>query len=185
MELLDYLKHRTQVSTETGAVLDELFVRKHVSKGHQLLEENNLSKKIFFFEVGLARTYYSIDRDITHLFFAENSFMAPVDSVYYSRPSPYAVQILEDTIVRAANFIDFQVLIEKDIMLQRLAMNLLVDTVMLLSDRLYSIQFQSAQQRYHSLVKKHPDILRRAPLGTIASYLGITQQTLSVIRAEK
>jgi hypothetical protein len=56
--------------------------------------------------------------------------------------------------------------------------------VKLFSDRLYSLQFHTAQERYSTLLNDHSSILMRAPLGHIASYLGITQQTLSVIRSK-
>jgi len=61
----------------------------------------------------------------------------------------------------------------------------LINVLSAFSDHLFQIQFQTARQRYQILLENHPDILLRTPLGHIASYLGITQQTLSVIRAQK
>ncbi|HEY8365928.1 MAG TPA: Crp/Fnr family transcriptional regulator, partial [Bacteroidia bacterium] len=69
--------------------------------------------------------------------------------------------------------------------LQKLAQSIYIDVISRFSNRLYAMQFQTAKERYDSLMELHPDIILRAPLGHIASYLGITQQTLSVIRAEK
>ena len=60
---------------------------------------------------------------------------------------------------------------------------LLISFLKNLSDRLYAIKFQTAQERYELLLKNYPQILLRVPLGHVASFLGITQQTLSVIRA--
>jgi len=54
-----------------------------------------------------------------------------------------------------------------------------------LEERLISIQFKSAKERYLTLLKNRPEIIQRAPLGRIASYLGMKQETLSRIRAEK
>jgi hypothetical protein len=62
---------------------------------------------------------------------------------------------------------------------------LLINVLQIVAEKLYSIQFQTALERYKSLIESQPDILLRAPLGHIASYLGITQQTLSVIRSLK
>ena len=62
---------------------------------------------------------------------------------------------------------------------------LLVNILHTIAEKLYAIQFQTAQDRYKTLLETQPDILLRAPLGHIASYLGITQQTLSVIRSGK
>ena len=63
--------------------------------------------------------------------------------------------------------------------------SLLIDTLKTFSDRLYAIQFQSAQERYNTLLAQYPTLLQQVSLGHIASYLGITQQTLSVIRAQR
>jgi hypothetical protein len=54
-----------------------------------------------------------------------------------------------------------------------------------MQERLFSIQFHSAKQRYEELLENNPGILQRVPLGHIASYLGITQVTLSRIRSKK
>ena len=62
---------------------------------------------------------------------------------------------------------------------------LLVNVLHTIAEKLYSIQFQTAQDRYKKLLEAQPYVLLRAPLGHIASYLGITQQTLSVIRSGK
>ena len=62
---------------------------------------------------------------------------------------------------------------------------LLISFLKNLSDSLYTIKFQTAQERYELLLKNYPQILLRVSLGHVASFLGITQQTLSVIRAGK
>ena len=54
-----------------------------------------------------------------------------------------------------------------------------------MSDRISSLQYMTAREKYEQLLKDHPDIILRAPLGTIASYLGISQETLSRIRSAK
>jgi len=76
-------------------------------------------------------------------------------------------------------------IVDTDVALQRFSRHVLVSTIKRLAEQLYSIQFQSAQDRYKLLIERHPYILLRSSLGHIASYLGITQSTLSVIRGEK
>ena len=60
---------------------------------------------------------------------------------------------------------------------------LLISAIKNLTDKLYAIKFQTAQERYQLLLENYPQIILRVSLGHIASLLGITQQTLSVIRA--
>ena len=62
---------------------------------------------------------------------------------------------------------------------------LLISAIKNLTDKLYAIKFQTAQERYRLLLENYPQIILRVSLGHIASLLGITQQTLSVIRAGK
>lgn len=62
---------------------------------------------------------------------------------------------------------------------------LLISAIKNLTDKLYAIKFQTAQERYQLLLENYPQIILRVSLGHIASLLGITQQTLSVIRAGK
>ena len=69
--------------------------------------------------------------------------------------------------------------------MEKFVRQLLVEILHTVAGKLYSIQFQTAQDRYKNLIDTYPDVLLRAPLGHIASYLGITQQTLSVIRSGK
>jgi len=54
-----------------------------------------------------------------------------------------------------------------------------------LEERFLNIQFKTAKDRYQNLLEKNPSLLQRASLGQIATYLGITQETLSRVRAEK
>jgi len=93
-------------------------------------------------------------------------------------------EVLEDSMLRTIHLKDLNLLRSKIEALKDLAFIAAVEVMNQLSDRLFSIQFQSAEERYKSIINNHPNILLRVPLGHIASYLGITQQTLSVIRAK-
>ncbi|KAA9340385.1 Crp/Fnr family transcriptional regulator [Larkinella humicola] len=186
MELLDFVKQRINLGPELETRLDLAFKREECPKGHQLLQPDNFSKKVFFIEKGLCRTYYVKDgKDITHYFFLEDSFNMPIESIFYGKPSPYGLELLENCVVRTAQYGELEKYIDSSSSLEKLIRLLLIDQLKAFSDRMYAIQFQSAQERYRTLIDNHPGILQRAPLGHIASYLGITQQTLSVIRAQK
>lgn len=70
-----------------------------------------------------------------------------------------------------------------------LPLNYFIQTILLhhlrnFSNRLINLQFETAQDRYEQFLKEHPEIVLRAPLGDIASYLGISPQTLSTIRSQ-
>ena len=95
------------------------------------------------------------------------------------------MEALETCSVRVAEFVQVEAIINNYPELERFMRMLLISFLKNLSDRLYAIKFQTAQERYELLLKNYPQILLRVPLGHVASFLGITQQTLSVIRAGK
>ncbi|WP_342086220.1 Crp/Fnr family transcriptional regulator [Dyadobacter sp. OTU695] len=186
MELLSYFEKHLNVQAGLAQNIDQVFKHQDVKKGEIFLYPDNRSQKVCFIEKGLMRTYYLKDgKDITHLFFGENKFCVPLESVFYKRSSPYGWEAIENSHIRIAQYKDFEPMFESVPGFEKLIRLLLIDVIDIFSERLYAMQLQSAQDRYKSLIEKHPDILLRAPLGHIASYLGITQQRLSVIRAAK
>ena len=163
-----------------------IFKHEYVNKGEVLFRPESFSQKIIFIEKGLIRTYYLKDgKDITYLFLSENSFLTPIECVFFNRPAPYGWEALENCEIRVADYRDFELIFTEVPGMEKFIRLLLVNVLHTIAEKLYSIQFQTAQDRYKNLLDTQPDILLRAPLGHIASYLGITQQTLSVIRSGK
>ena len=186
MKLTEYLQKEGRLSEQEAQLQDNLWNYTELSKGCLLLKEGSNSKKVFYVEKGLMRLYYLKDgKDITHFFFAESMIYAPIENIFLNRYHPYRLELLENSIIRTMDFSEIEKHLYTNIKFQQLAYYLMTDTIKKLADRLYSIQFQSAQDKYKILLENYPGILLRAPLGYIASYLGITRQTLSVIRAEK
>ncbi|MVM36752.1 Crp/Fnr family transcriptional regulator [Spirosoma sp. HMF3257] len=187
MELTAYLKQIVGISPELEYEIDQSFAREVFPKRHKLLLPDNLSQKVYFFEQGLARAYYirHDGKDITHHFFLTNSFSMAIENIFYGRPAPYGLELLEKSVVRSINYADLEKIIDRHHNLEKVMRTLLIEILKTFSDRLNALQFQSAQERYANLLAQYPSILQQVPLGHIASYLGITQQTLSVIRAQR
>lgn len=186
MKLAEYLKQQIQLPDETIQLIDSLWKCEELPKGHQLLSEGSYSQKVIFVEKGLLRLYYYRDgKDITHHFVAENGIYVPIENVFLNAPYPYSLELLEKSVVRTVDYPVIEKYVDGEVKLQRLVRHIAISVIKNLADHLQSLQFQSAQERYTTLLQKQPDILLRSPLGHIASYLGITQQTLSVIRAER
>ena len=108
-----------------------------------------------------------------------------MDNIYFHQSNHFSLEALETCRVRVAEFVQVEAIINNYPELERFMRMLLISFLKNLSDRLYAIKFQTAQERYELLLKNYPQILLRVPLGHVASFLGITQQTLSVIRAGK
>jgi len=184
--LLENLHEHLKLSEEFSEKFDTIFRHEYVKKGDILFRPEGFSQKIIFIEKGLIRTYYLKDgKDITYLFLSEKSFLTPVECVFYNKPAPYGWEALETCEIRTALYRDFELLFSQVPGMEKFIRLLLINVLQIVAEKLYSIQFQTALERYKSLIESQPDILLRAPLGHIASYLGITQQTLSVIRSLK
>jgi CRP-like cAMP-binding protein len=184
--LLEYLHEHLNLSEEFSEKLDALFRHQYVKKGEILFRPESFSQRIIFIEKGLIRTYYLKDgKDITYLFLSEKSFLAPIECVFYNKPAPYGWEALENCEIRIAPYKDFEMFFSQIPGMEKFIRLLLTNVLHTVAGKLYSIQFQTALDRYKSLIESQPDILLRAPLGHVASYLGITQQTLSVIRSVK
>lgn len=186
IKLAEYLKSEVQLPDDVIEYFDSLWYYEELPKGHRLLSEGSRSRKIFYVEEGLLRLFYNKDgKDITHQFFSEGDLYVPIENIFLNQPFPFCLELLENCIVRAVDSSFIENELEKDVKFLSFSRNLAVSAIKKLSDQIHSLRFQSAQERYDILLKKHSNILLRAPLGHIASYLGITQSTLSVIRSDK
>lgn len=186
MDLSTFLNKTSILPPAACAALDEAFRLEKLPKGHRLFLPDSYPQKVYFIEEGLMRTYYLKEsKDITHYFFKENSFTMPIECIFYNRPAPFGLELLENSIIRSIPYPELEKYIDLHPAIEKLMRLLLIDILKSFSDMMNAFQFQSAQERYKGMLEKHPDILLRAPLGHIASYLGITPQTLSVIRAQK
>ena len=142
-------------------------------------------RTIYFVKKGALRVYYlKGDQDITETLEFENAFVARVESLVTGNPSRKGIQAIEDSILIAINADKLRMLYNAHIELERLVKNIFLKVFIATLNRIESIQFHSADVRYANFVKEHPDALKRVPLKYIASYLGITQVSLSRIRAK-
>jgi len=148
-----------------------------------LVKEGQYSDKAYYIISGGARAYYLKDgRDISDWFAFENSFVCSVNSFYQNIPSLHFIETLEPSILLEISRDSVERLSSKYHEIERLVRNIITETMLQLQERVVSIQFQSAEQRYKKILAIHSNITQRVPLKHIASYIGITLETLSRIR---
>ena len=153
-------------------------------KHFQLVSEGEISDKLFFILQGSARHYYlRRDKDVTSRFVMENSFMCSAHSFYFSVPSPTNIELMEDSIYYEFRREDISYLEKTYHAIETLSRVYLAKLLTEVQNHYIGIQFNTALERYQTLLETTPDITQRASLGNIASYLGIAQETLSRIRS--
>jgi CRP-like cAMP-binding protein len=155
-----------------------------IQKGRDLQPVGHTCRTIYYINQGLARIYYfKDDIDVTECFAFENQIIARVESLFSGKPSRKGIQMLEASEVVAINATQLFQLYDTFPDIERLFRKIFeagyVETV----NRIESLQFHSAEERYRDLLQTSPDILKRVPLKLVASYLGITPVSLSRIRA--
>ncbi|SRR5690606_22494165 len=155
-------------------------------RGELVVREGQYSKKAYLIVAGCSRAYYLKDgKDISDWFTFENQFMAPIVSFFSDKPSPHYVEFVEDSTVLEFSKNSMDKLRNKHHNFERFISNVVTETMLGLCERLYTIQFNKAEERYKHLLSIYPNITNRIPLTHIASYLGITLETLSRIRNPK
>jgi CRP-like cAMP-binding protein len=185
-ELLNYFKKFHSLSKEAEEAILNISSVVAIQKNKDLQPIGHTCKTIYFIKKGVARIYYFKDGiDITESFAFDNNFIARVESLFTGKPSRKAIQILEDSEIIAINANQLFKLYDKFPGVERLFRKIFEAAYVETVNRIESIQFHAAEERYQTLIEQGPDVITRVPLKYIASYLGITQQSLSRIRAER
>jgi CRP-like cAMP-binding protein len=182
--LLEYFNKYNKISAEAYEAIAGISELLSIKKNRDLQSIGHTCRTIYFISKGAARIYYYKDgTDITEHFAFENSISVRVESLFTNKPSRKAIEIIEDAEVVAIDAIGLFKLYDVYPEIERLFRKIFEEGYVETVNRLESIQFHSAKDRYNALLTEHPNILQRVPLKHIASYLGVTQVTLSRIRA--
>lgn len=155
-------------------------------KGELIIEANKVSTKSYYLLEGLTRTYFLKDgKEIIEYFSSKNEWANSPRSWRTGKPDIYYVDAIEDTKALCIEVTDMIYLFDNFPELDRygrLSVTLLLDHLI---ERIMSFRFTNAREKYLHFMQTYPDVHHRIPLGMVASYLGITQETLSRIRGKK
>ena len=157
---------------------------KSLKKNEYLLNYNENCNYLSYVNNGALRGFYfHEEKEITNWFSLEGDF-ATSFYPFISRTKSYeTIQALEDSNLTCIAYEDLQKLYSTFPETERIGRIILEEYYSKLEERLINIQFKSAKERYNQLMTNRPKIIQRVALGHLASYLGITQETLSRIRA--
>lgn len=182
-QLFQHFKKYTALSEKAEEAIVAICSSITIKKNKDLQSIGHTCKTIYFINKGIARIYYFKDGiDVTENFFFENSIIARVESLFTGKPSRKAIQVLEDAEIVGINANQFFKLYDSFPEIERLFRKIFEAAYVETVHRIEGIQFHTAEERYKALLQEAPDILKRVPLKYVASYLGITQVSLSRIR---
>lgn len=184
--LLQYISTRAYLSPELKERLTSSFEIIKTKKGDLVLSDHQRARHLYFIEKGILHNYYYHDgRQISSWFYTENFFVTAWHSFYTQKPSYEEIECLEDCILYRISYADYQSLIADFPAFGNFARLLAEEMLAFLGEFSKAWSFLSAKEKYELLQKHFPGIELRVKLGLIASFLGISQETLSRIRAGK
>jgi CRP-like cAMP-binding protein len=164
-------------------VLESILVPMKFQKGEFILKEGEVAQNIYWVVKGLIRQFYFKNgKDLTEYMAAENTICMSIESLFKEQPSHQQIQALEPTIIFALPKARLEREAVRNVNIQMLYRKILEESLILSQVRADMLRFESAPERYAKLVKRAPQLVLRAPLVYVASYLQMTPETLSRVR---
>lgn len=154
-------------------------------KKHILLRKGTICHYLYFIEKGLARNFFEEEnKELTNDIVLEGELLVSFSSFVSKTPSLETIELLEDSVLYALHFNDLQNLYNSFPLMEHIGRMIAEHHYNSLAMRSYIMKFSSSAERYDYLFNKKIEIIRRAPIGIIASYLGMSIETLSRIRGK-
>lgn len=181
--LVQHIHQYCHLSNSTLKSLATTLKKVELRKGAFLTMEGKICDHVYFLEKGAVRGFYNLEgKEISYWFAFENNFVTSFLSFITRKPGMENVQLMEDSVLWAMGYDDLQQLYRKHVDMERLGRIMHERYYVMLEERFVSNHFKEARERYKNLMLQAPHILQRVPLGYVASYLGMTQETLSRMR---
>ncbi|WP_294240809.1 Crp/Fnr family transcriptional regulator [uncultured Chryseobacterium sp.] len=185
-DFLNLVSLLSQPESEAENLLASKLFEKKYRKGELILETGQVCKQIYFVDSGLVKTFFYTDtREFIMRFFPEGHMFTVLDSFLLQQPSAYSVLALEDTTVTGLNYDDLEMLCSRYHSMETFYRKLLSLAAIHMMDRIGGTLEEKALVAYRKFLKEHGSLLQRISLADLASYLGITQVSLSRILAVK
>ena len=153
-------------------------------RGYCVLEAGRVEPNLFFIGRGIARACISADgKKVTFWIGAEGSALVSLKSYVDDEPGYETIELMEDSLLYVLKRSDLERFLAEDIHIANWARRFAESEFLRTEQKLIPMLFLPAARRYETLLRERPELLRRVPLETLASYLGITPVSLSRIRA--
>ena len=169
---------------EARVLIENSLLRKEYEKNSVILKEGEISHNILFVGKGMLRQfYYKNGKDITEHFSYEGCILICIESTLRHVPTRLMIETLEDCVVYQLSFEHLMRLTKESWEINLFYRKILEYSLIVSQIKADSWRFETASERYHNLLKHHPEVIKRAPMAHIASYLLMTPETLSRVRS--
>lgn len=173
-----------EMSTEGRREIEKILIREEYPKGVIALNEGVIANEIVFVGKGMLRQYYYKNgKDVTEHFSYEGCILMCIESFLKRIPTRLMVETLEPVVIYLFPYDELQRLTKENWEINMFYRKILEYSLIVSQIKADSWRFETARERYNLLLEKHPEIIKRAPLANIASYLLMTPETLSRVRS--
>lgn len=176
-------KYSTMTHDELD-VLESILVPMKFAKGQMILSEGDVCKHVYYIERGLIRQFYFKNgKQITEHLGEDRSIFMCIESLFREEPTKLQVEAIEPTWVYALPKQKLEQVALHNVNIQILYRKILEESLITSQVHADLVRFETAQARYKRMCKLSPQVILRAPLVYIASYLQMTPETLSRVRS--
>jgi len=188
-EIEDIIGHFESYVSVSEALRTALIARLKLAnfkKGDLILDAKNVCTQSYFINAGIMRTYFmKDDKEVTEYFTAEKEWVNSPKSFILQIQDIYYIDAIEDVTAFSLSTKELVYLFDHFPEMERYARLSMGSGFGHLLERIRSMRFTTAKEKYDHFISIYSEIYPRLPLGMVASYLGITQETLSRIRSPK
>ena len=164
-------------------LLESILVPLKYGKNEMILREGETCTNIYWVVKGLVRQFYFKNgKEVTEYMATESSIVMCIESLFLEQPTHLQIKAIEPSVLIALPKVDLEAVAMKSVNIQILYRKILEESLILSQIHADMLRFESAQDRYQKLIKRQPQLVLRAPLVYIASYLQMTPETLSRVR---
>ena len=179
----EFARRYSTMTHEELDLLESILVPTKYAKNEMILREGETCTNIYWVVKGLVRQfYYKNGKELTEYMATENNIVMCIESLFLEQPTHLQIKAIEPTVLIAIPKVELEAVAMKSVNIQILYRKILEESLILSQIHADMLRFESAQDRYQKLIKRQPQLVLRAPLVYIASYLQMTPETLSRVR---
>ncbi|MDW8849473.1 Crp/Fnr family transcriptional regulator [Flavobacterium sp. MMLR14_040] len=182
-ELIDVINAFQELDFETEEAIKKYFIVERFKKDQFIIEEGKVCSKIYFIKSGVVRRFSLEDGiEVTKWIYTDNQFVTSLSSFFEQKPSFESLQACEETIVYSLLYSDELILLKYPLFSQFHIKQLRL-YLSKINEFHHIFRIMNAQEKYEYLLESFPQIILKAKLKHIASLIGVSQETISRIRA--